>query len=112
MSQAIRFEICGDQCLEPVIGERFEIPGSKEVFAVHEARHHEKIEHGIFWCASHVGTGFRIAKGDNIESTIESAIIAWHSKTPEEIANALINASRIKAQKFMAQLTPEHLSND
>lgn len=114
MSGAIRFEILGDVCPETVIGEQFHIDGSDEVFAVHTATSYEKEELGFFWSATHVATGLRISKGQDIQEAIDEARKVWISKTPEELAAAIKrgHAERERAFSLQALLTSGVIGHD
>lgn len=105
MTVAIRFEILGDVCLEPVIGERFEINGSKEVFAVHGSTYIERTTEGFYWSATHVKTGLRIAKGNDIDAIIAEARAVWLSKTPDELEQAIAAGRSRRASAWAVTLT-------
>jgi hypothetical protein len=112
MGNAIRFGILGDAGLSPVIGEEFEIDGTKEQFAVHPSTYRERVELDFLWCATHVETGLRIAKGNDIDEVIELARVAWKDKTPEQIESALVNGRAMRRQAFLQNLDISDLCND
>lgn len=112
MSIAIRFEITGDLGLGLVIGEKFEIEGSKEIFAVHASTARELTEEGFQWSATHVETGLRFARGNDIEEVIAEARATWLSKTPAEIEQALTRGRNRKAHSFFASIDAEGLYED
>lgn len=110
MSNAIRFEILGDVGLEPVIGEQFSIEGSPEVFAVNGSTYVERSAEGFYWCATHVETGMRIAKGNDIDLVIEEARALWASKTPDELQKAIAAGRVLRANAWAVKLTKEDMS--
>jgi len=101
----MRITVSGTQCEEEVIAEPFTIDGTGENFAVHRAIGTDAIDKGLF-AATHVDTGFAIARGDTIDETIAAARNAWLSKTPAEIEAALTQARAIRTARIAAQQVP------
>lgn len=110
VSAAIRFEILGDVGLEPVIGERFTIDGSSEEFAVHGSTYIERTSEGFFWSATHVKTGLRIAKGNDIDAVIAEARAVWLSKTPDELERAIAAGRNRRANAWAVSLTSDDMA--
>lgn len=100
----MRIIISGDVCEQEAIAEPFSIEGSDEQFAVHQALGAD-VEKGLF-TATHVATGFAIARGNTIDEAIEAARAAWASKTPEQIADGLIRARAIRTARIAALQVP------
>ena len=110
MSTAIRFEILGDAGLEPVIGEQFTIEGSPEVFAIHGSTYIERVEQGFYWSATHVATGLRIAKGNDIDLLIKEARALWLSKTCDELESAIAIGRSRRAGAWALSLTEDDMA--
>jgi hypothetical protein len=99
----MRIMIAGDIRDEEVIAEPFEIEGSSDQFAVHRAIQAD-VEAGKGpWTATHVGTGFAIARGYSVDEAIEKARAAWKSKTPEQIEQAKASARQRRAMRDAAE---------
>ena len=78
-----------------VIAEPFSIEGSEESFAVHQTLPRQVIEmEAKPFTATHVDTGFAIARGDTIDEAIAAAKEVWASKTPEQISAAIDRAKK------------------
>lgn len=98
----MRIMLAGDFCDEEVIAEPFAIAGSDEQFAVHRALDCDLDDGKPLWAATHVETGFAIARGDTIDGTIERACAIWQSKTPEQLEQAKATARLRKATRDAA----------
>lgn len=99
MADAIRILLRGRDYDELVIGERFTIDGSDEVFAVHTPMHPDRSFNGPLWCASHVRTGHCFFRGDDIDFVIDMARKRWAEAGPEKIAAALAAANAFLAER-------------
>ena len=95
----MRIMLAGDHHDEEVIAEPFAIAGSEEQFAVHRALECDLDAGKPLWAATHVETGFAIARGDSIDETITSARMIWQSKTPEQIELAKSMARQYKTTR-------------
>lgn len=107
---AIRFEILGDVGLEPVIGEQFVVAGSTEVFTIHGSTYTERTAEGFYWSATHVETGLRIAKGNDINAVIEEARALWLGKTPDELEHAIAAGRSRRATAWAVSLTEDDMA--
>lgn len=94
----MRMLASGDLFDEEVIAEPFEMPGSTQQFAVHQALGFDEGSRGRF-AASHVETGFAIAFGETPEAAIEAARKKWASKSIEERNAALERARGIRTAR-------------
>ena len=98
----MRIILTGDHHDEEVIAEPFAIAGSGEQFAVHRALDSDLDAGQPLWTATHVETGFAIARGHSIDETITRARMTWQSKTPEQIEQAKSTARLRKAARDAA----------
>lgn len=101
----MRIIVSGDRADEEVIAESFTIEGSDEQFAVHHALGADAVERGRF-AATHVDTGFAIARADTIDGAIEAGRAAWAARTPEQVKAALIRACAIRTTRIAEQQVP------
>lgn len=83
---------------EEVIAEPFAIRGTVEKFAVHHALS-EDVLFGA-WVATHIDTGFAVARANTIDGAIESARHAWNAITPEQLADRLVAAREECARRL------------
>lgn len=86
----MRIIVAGDLYLEEIDAQPFEILGSAERFAVHEAIGTDGILRGLY-TASHIATGLAIGRGDTPAFAICNARAAWASKTAIERKTAIFN---------------------
>lgn len=95
----MRIMLAGNYHDEEVIAEPFAIAGSEEQFAVHRALDSDLDAGRPLWTATHVETGFAIARGESIDEAITQARMVWQSKTPEQIEQAKAVALQRKATR-------------
>jgi hypothetical protein len=88
--------VTGDLYIEEVDAEPFEITGSDEQFAVHEAIGSDPALRGLF-TASHVATGLAIGRGDTPAFAIADARQTWAAKTSQQRAEAVINGMGVRS---------------
>jgi hypothetical protein len=94
---SVRLMAAGDQCDEEVIGEPFSIEGVEERFAVHASL---RSDHWIApWTASHVDSGFAVARGDTIDGAIAAARKRWAEMPADRIAEAKKRVMAFRAQR-------------
>lgn len=93
----MRFHIFGDKHDEEVIGEPFAIAGTTDQFAVHATILADSWSSP--WTATHVESGFFIARGDTIDGAIAAARVRWSAAPPEKIAEAKAKAAEARAAR-------------
>jgi hypothetical protein len=95
----MRIKLAGNVHDQETIAEPFSIDGSSETFAVHRALDADVEAGKEPWAATHVETGFLIARGDSIDAAISNARQVWLSKSPEDIQEAKARAELVRGAR-------------